>query len=114
MGKTDTTNRKVTRQQSKRTERVLSKREEKSEMIERERIQQIYDYLVMYIEKHGYVPSLREIAEGVGFTSAASVQKYLDIMKEKNIIASDAGKKCSRAFRLTGYKLMKQDKPRRK
>lgn len=110
MGKTEVTNKKVIRQQSKCTEGVLSK----SERIERERIQQIYDYLVMYVEKHGYVPSLREIAEGVGFTSAASVLKYLDIMKEKNIIASDAGKRCSRAFRLTGYKLIKEDKPSRK
>lgn len=74
-----------------------------------QRIVQIHEYMIMYLNEHGYVPSIREIAEGVGLKSTSSVQQYLEIMFERKIISTDAAPRTPRAFRLDGYKLVKME-----
>lgn len=41
------------------------------------RQRKVYDFLVDYRAAHGFVPSIREICDGVGLSSTASVARIL-------------------------------------
>lgn len=53
----------------------------------------IYRFILREQEKNGYPPTVREICEGVGLTSPASVHRYLRILTEKGLISGYANKK---------------------
>lgn len=50
------------------------------------RQRQIFDFINGFIQKHRYSPSLREIGEGAGLSSLATVHKHLRNLEEKGVI----------------------------
>lgn len=48
-----------------------------SEQIGTETRQRVYDFLVEFMIKNGYAPSVREITDGVGLKSTSSVYAHL-------------------------------------
>lgn len=67
----------------------------------------IYDFVVDYIKKHGYPPTVREIGEGVYLTSTSSVHSHLLQMLESGMFETDAKNGSPRAIRVPGYKFVK-------
>ena len=49
----------------------------------------ILDFIKTSTESQGYAPSMREIADGAGLASPASVKYQLDILEEKGFIRRD-------------------------
>ncbi|WP_419962196.1 helix-turn-helix domain-containing protein [Psychrobacillus sp. BM2] len=47
---------------------------------------QIYVYIKNFISEKNYSPSIREIANAVGYSSSSSVHRHLDTMREKGYI----------------------------
>ena len=60
--------------------------------------------IIEYIQKHGYPPTVREIAKMTGYKSTSSVQGHLVRMFELGILETDEKPGASRAIRVTGYK----------
>lgn len=46
----------------------------------------IYAFLAVYIQKHGFAPTLDEITEGVGLASKSSVVSHLNVMEDEGAI----------------------------
>lgn len=66
----------------------------------------IYLFIIRYINQHGYSPSIRDIAEGVGLSSTATVHKHIEGLIEDGLLATDHPG-ASRAIRVVGYGLRK-------
>lgn len=47
----------------------------------------IYYFLQSYIEKHGYPPTYREIADGVGISSTNTVHTHIHKLIEMGVIS---------------------------
>lgn len=60
--------------------------------------------IIEYIQKHGYPPTVREIAKMTGYKSASSVQGHLVRMFELGILETDEKPGTSRTIRVPGYK----------
>lgn len=71
---------------------------------------QILQFIIRYIDAHGYPPTIREIGDGVGLKSPSSVQRYLLMMFVEGTIESDAPEGSPRAIRVPGYRFIKEDK----
>ena len=56
------------------------------------------DYLTLFIQKNGYAPTLREIADGVGLSSLATVHEHISKLEEKGILKRKG--KASREIKL--------------
>jgi repressor LexA len=50
------------------------------------RQKQVLDYLVSFINKHGYSPSFEEVGEGLGLSSLATVHKHMETLEKKGFI----------------------------
>lgn len=50
------------------------------------RQKQVLDFLVSFINRHGYSPSYEEIADGLELTSLATVHKHLHTLERKGFI----------------------------
>ena len=48
--------------------------------------ERILRYIVSYTDEHGYAPTLREIANGVGLTSVGTVHRHIETLKNKGIL----------------------------
>ena len=46
----------------------------------------IYDFIVSYVSKNNYAPSVREIADGTGFKSSNTVHTHLHKLQEMGVI----------------------------
>lgn len=53
----------------------------------------VYRFILSETERNGYPPTVREICEGVGLASPASVHRYLRILSEEGLLSYDANKK---------------------
>jgi repressor LexA len=62
-------------------------------MAEREKRSEIFDFLVQYIDSHGYGPSVREICDAVDLRSTATVHYHLRQLAEQGMIRIGDGKK---------------------
>ena len=51
----------------------------------------ILDYLVTFSEINGYMPSLRQIQNGIGFSSLSVVSHHLNILEKNNQIMRSHG-----------------------
>ena len=71
--------------------------------------EKILDFIIDYIQLHGYPPTIREIGEGVGLRSSSSVHRHLTKMIEIGMIESDTGLGFPRAIRVPGWKFCKCD-----
>ena len=56
------------------------------------RQQEIWDYLVEYVEQHGYPPTVREIGEAVGLASPSTVHAHLANLERAGLIKRDPTK----------------------
>ncbi|MGH2997103.1 MAG: transcriptional repressor LexA [Gaiellaceae bacterium] len=64
------------------------------------RQQEIWDFLVEYVERHGYPPTVREIGEAVGLASPSTVHAHLANLERAGLLRRDPTK--PRALELTG------------
>lgn len=55
------------------------------------RQRQIVDYISQFIQKHGYSPTLSEIAESIGVSSLATVHEHLQALEKKGVIKKFEG-----------------------
>lgn len=67
--------------------------------------QKIYDFLVDFITKNGYAPSVREICAGTGLSSTFTVYHHLLVLEDMGKIHMQGNK--TRAISLVGYKFQK-------
>src|SRR6476619_3865293 len=65
-----------------------------------ERQQQIWNYLVEYVDGHGYPPTVREIGEQVGLASPSTVHAHLANLERAGLLHRDPTK--PRALELIG------------
>jgi repressor LexA len=65
------------------------------------RQQEIWEFLVEYVEGHGYPPTVREIGEHVGLASPSTVHAHLANLERAGLIRRDPTK--PRALELTGH-----------
>ena len=66
------------------------------------RQQEIWQFLVMYVDDHGYPPTVREIGEEVGLASPSTVHAHLANLERVGLIKRDSSK--PRAIELTGHR----------
>jgi repressor LexA len=65
-----------------------------------DRQQQIWNYLVEYVDAHGYPPTVREIGEEVGLASPSTVHAHLANLERAGLLKRDPTK--PRAIELIG------------
>jgi repressor LexA len=66
------------------------------------RQQEIWQFLVSYVDDHGYPPTVREIGEEVGLASPSTVHAHLANLERVGLIKRDPTK--PRAIELTGHR----------
>ena len=78
------------------------------------RQQEIWDFLVDYVDRHGYPPTVREIGDAVGLASPSTVHAHLANLERAGLLRRDPTK--PRALELSGRgrrEPAKQDEPQR-
>lgn len=55
------------------------------------RQRQIVDFIAQYIQKNGYSPTLKEIADALGVSSLATIHEHLQALQRKKIIKKHEG-----------------------
>lgn len=70
--------------------------------------ERIFNYIVQYIQEHGYAPSVREIGYGVGLKSTNTVHCHLVRMFNDGVLETDAGPGSPRAIRVPGYDFVRR------
>src|SRR5688572_26090838 len=66
------------------------------------RQQEIWQYLVDYVDRHGYPPTVREIGEAVGLASPSTVHAHLANLERAGLLKRDPSK--PRALDLIGHR----------
>ena len=66
----------------------------------------IRQFIIGYITDNGYPPTVREIGDGVGLKSTASVHNHLQTMRLMGAIEGEIDK--PRAIRVPGYYFVKK------
>jgi repressor LexA len=64
------------------------------------RQQEIWDFLVDYVDRHGYPPTVREIGDSVGLASPSTVHAHLANLERAGLLKRDPTK--PRALELSG------------
>jgi len=72
-----------------------------------DRQQQIWNYLVEYVDRHGYPPTVREIGEEVGLASPSTVHAHLANLERAGLLRRDPTK--PRALELLGRERQKRE-----
>jgi repressor LexA len=55
------------------------------------RQRQIVDFIAQYLQKNGYSPTLKEIADSIGVSSLATVHEHLQALQRKKVIRKHEG-----------------------
>lgn len=55
------------------------------------RQRQIYDFISQYIQKNGFSPTLKEMAQAIGVSSLATVHEHLQSLEKKGVIKKTDG-----------------------
>ena len=71
------------------------------------RREQIYNFLVDFIKKNGYAPSVREICTGTNLSSTSSV--YMHLLKLEDEGKIQMKKKSTRAIKVIGFQFVKME-----
>jgi len=53
------------------------------------RQKELYDFLLKFVDEHGYSPSFEEIAEGMSLSSLATVHKHITNLEQKGLLKRD-------------------------
>lgn len=69
--------------------------------------ERVYNFIVEFMKKNGYAPSVMEICAGSGLSSTSSVHNHLIMLKMMGKI--DMKENTSRSIRLVGYNLVKAE-----
>ena len=69
------------------------------------RREQIYNFLVDFVKKNGYAPSVREICTGTDLSSTSSV--YMHLLKLEDEGKIQVKRKSTRAIKLVRYEFIK-------
>jgi repressor LexA len=72
------------------------------------RQQEIWDFLVDYVDRHGYPPTVREIGDAVGLASPSTVHAHLANLERAGLLKRDPTK--PRALELSGRGRREQPK----
>lgn len=75
-----------------------------------ERQQEIWQYLIQYVDDHGYPPTVREIGEAVGLASPSTVHAHLANLERVGLLRRDPTK--PRALELVGRTDRRADRRR--
>jgi repressor LexA len=78
------------------------------------RQQEIWDFLVDYVDRHGYPPTVREIGDAVGLASPSTVHAHLANLERAGLLKRDPTK--PRALELSGRgprEAPRREEPRR-
>jgi repressor LexA len=73
------------------------------------RQQEIWDYLVDYVDRHGYPPTVREVGEKVGLASPSTVHAHLANLERAGYLRRDPTK--PRALELIGHRRAEAAEP---
>ena len=65
----------------------------------------IYDFIIAFITKNGYSPSIREICSGTNIKSTSTVYRQLLVLEKMGMIRTKMSK--SRTISVVGYKFVK-------
>lgn len=68
----------------------------------------IYNFLIKFMTKNGYAPSVREICEGTDLKSTSSVRHHLLVLNDMGKIHMENNK--TRAIKIIGYEFRKEDR----
>ncbi len=71
--------------------------------------ERVYNFIVEFIQKNGYSPSVREICVGTDLSSTASV--YMHLLKLEDERKIQMKKKSTRAIRVIGFEFVKMEEP---
>ena len=71
------------------------------------RQQEIWQFLVQYVDDHGYPPTVREIGEAVGLASPSTVHAHLANLERAGLLRRDPTK--PRALELVGHRRSQPD-----
>jgi repressor LexA len=74
-----------------------------------DRQQEIWDFLVQYVDRHGYPPTVREIGEAVGLASPSTVHAHLANLERAGLLRRDPTK--PRALELLGGRKREEREP---
>ena len=66
----------------------------------------VYNFIVAYITKNMYSPSVRDICKAIGISSTSTVWKHLEALKRWELIDYQPAQ--TRSIVLKGYKLVKE------
>jgi repressor LexA len=53
------------------------------------RQRQVYDFIALFVQQHGYSPSFEEIGNGMGLSSLATVHKHITNLEKKGLLKRD-------------------------
>lgn len=70
--------------------------------------ERVYNFVVRYIKKNGYAPSVREICAGTNLSSTSSVYMHLLKLEDEGKIEMKRGNS-PRAIRVAGYEYRKME-----
>ena len=73
-----------------------------------QRQQEIWQFLVEYVDRHGYPPTVREIGEAVGLASPSTVHAHLANLERAGLLKRDPTK--PRALELVGLRRQQGDR----
>ena len=63
-------------------------------------LKKLLKYIVDFNEKNGYLPSVREMAKEIGVKSTSTINYYITILEQKNLIKRNEHKNRARAFEI--------------
>ncbi len=66
---------------------------------------EIYNFIITYMKENLISPTVREICDGVGLKSTASVYSHLKTLQKQNLITMREGE--TRTIRPLGYEIVK-------
>lgn len=69
--------------------------------------EQVYGFIVEFIKKNGYAPTIREICSGTGINSTSSV--YMHLLKLEDEGKIQMKKKSTRAIKVIGFQFVKME-----
>lgn len=63
-------------------------------------LKNLMDYIMEFSDNHGYIPSVREMAAHIGIKSTSTINYYIDILEQRNLLKRHSGKNRARALEI--------------
>lgn len=82
----------------------MDKQKSRPKLSSRERV---YNFLIEFVQKNGYPPSIMEICEGTNLSSTSSVYNHLLKLEDEGKI--EMKRKSTRAIKVIGFQFVKME-----